>query len=72
MKTPKKVSEPDYRECVIEWKDTKEREEVVISVGGIFYDYDVDIFHDCYDDEDFEYLQDPDCHHEFYIVEVID
>lgn len=71
MKTPKKVSEPDYRYCVIEWKDTKEREEVTISVGGIFDDYDDAIFYDCYDDEDFEYLQNPDCGEDFYIVEVI-
>lgn len=72
MKRPKKVSEPDYRVCIIEWKSTKEQEEVTISVGGIFDDYDDDIFHDCYDEEDFEYLQNPDCNQEFYIVEVID
>lgn len=72
MKTPKRVSEPDYRACIIEWKDRKEREEVTISVGGIFDDYDDYILYDCYDDEEFEYLQNPNCDRNFYIVEVID
>lgn len=72
MRKTQKKEFPDYRACIIEWKDTNTREEVTISVGGIFPDYDDDIFYDCNDEEEFAYLQNPDCDEDFYIVEIID
>ena len=38
-------NEPNYKECIIEWLDTKEREEVTISIGGINPTFDDYIFY---------------------------
>lgn len=63
-------NEPDYRECTIEWFDTKEQECVIISVGGINPTFDDDVFFDCRNEEDFNNLKDKNNGQDFYIVEV--
>lgn len=63
-------NEPDYRECIIEWFDTKEQERAIISVGGINPTFDDDVFFDCRNEEDFNNLKDKNNGQDFYIVEV--
>lgn len=65
-------NEPDYRECIIEWIDTKNQECVAISVGGINPTFDDDIFFECGNEEDFNDLKDKNNGQDFYIVEVLD
>jgi hypothetical protein len=65
-------NEPNYKECIIEWLDTKEREQVTISIGGINPTFDDYIFYDCRNEEDFNNLKDKNSGEDFYIVEVLD
>lgn len=65
-------NDPDYRECIIEWLDTKEQEQVTISIGGINPTFDDYIFYDCLNEEDFNNLKDKNSGEDFYIVEVLD